>query len=405
VPGVGDKTHRAREEVIAEELLRLSLEEYGMMTGVLKKVSFLVPHLSGRIQQFDDINHRAHFGILRTVHDQICIEENRIEMATIRHYVSVGGFWSDDRYRFASEMRRDHGWTMHYLIYDLIPILWGHVAEPTTRKTFPLALHWVLWGVDQVWTISETTKRDLLRHIKENGYPAMDPDWVKPIYLGSEVQQSDLTDEEEQALFARYDLEPGRFVMMVGTQEPRKNQDFAYRLWRELNIRHPGKVMPLVWVGQPGWAIEPLLEMVCNDNGLPHQAIRTLSDISDNELVSLYRSCRYTIYPSHYEGWGLPVVESLSHGKPCLTSDAPSLIEAGAGASEVIGLFEGEKWLARCFELMQDETAYRAALDRVARFEGYSWDEFRETLCADFQDFLAQSPKRATSGTLMEASA
>jgi glycosyltransferase involved in cell wall biosynthesis len=175
---------------------------------------------------------------------------------------------------------------------------------------------------------------------------------------------------------------------MVGTQEPRKNPDFAYRLWRELHCRHPGQVMPLVWVGQPGWSIAPLLEMIRADTGLPANAIRILPDIDDDELVSLYRACRFSIYPSHYEGWGLPVVEGLGHGKPCLISDAPAVVEAGAGVAEVIGLFEGEAWLERCRTLMTDEAAYRAAAARAQTFRGHSWSGFRDGLCDDFTRFV-----------------
>lgn len=388
VPGAGDLVHRLHEEIIADELMWLSLDEYTMMRGVLDRAQHVFPKYTQRIVSLDSINHRAHHGLIDAPEARLTYPDNRISDDMIRHYISVGGFWSDTRHRGAYERRRDCGWTVHYLFHDLIPVLWAHVAEPTTRKTFPLALHWVLWGLDQCWTNSQTTRNDLLDHIDSYGYPPMDPDWVTPVYLGSEVPASDLTPDQEKAILRRFGLEDGRFVLMVGTQEVRKNHDLAYRLWREMNQRHPGQVMPLVWAGQPGWNIDPLLDMVQRDNGLPVDAIRILSSVSDAELAALYKACRYTIYPSHYEGWGLPVVESLSYGKPCLTSDAPSLIEAGAGASEAIGLLDGEAWLARCFALMTDAAAYDAACARAAAFTPYDWPGFRRALVSDFQRFL-----------------
>ncbi|KFE35425.1 glycosyltransferase [Thioclava atlantica] len=381
----GEEARSRREAVIGTELLRLSVAEYAMMRRALVRLERVFPRIAASIQGLDALNHKAHFGLLRTVHDEICTPENRIEPDRVAHYVSAGGFWSDDRYRLAHRMRGAHGWRLHYYIHDLIPILWGHLAEPTTRTTYPAALHWMLWGVDRIWTNSETTRRDLLAHAARHGYPPLDPAQVLPVPLGADAARGRADPAMRQGIFARRNLVPGRFVLMVGTQEPRKNYDFVYRLWRELHHRHPGQVMPLVWVGQPGWSIAPLLEMLRNDAGLPHEAIRILPDVEDDELEELYRACRFSIYASHYEGWGLPVVEALGHGKPCLTSDAPALIEAGAGAAEPIGLFEGERWLERCHALMSDEAAYGAACARAARFEGRNWATFREELGADLE--------------------
>ena len=383
-----DESYRQKEDVVASELLRLSLEEFGMMITAMKKATFLPAGIRDRIKLYEHVHHHAHHGLRRTIHDDICDDNNRVDVSLIKHYVSVGGFWSDDRYRYAYRHRKDLGWTNHYLIYDLIPILWGHVAEPTTRETFPVALHWMLWGVDQIWTISETTKRDLLTHVSENGFPDMPLNWVKSLRLGSEVPVLDCAMGEERAVFDKYDLKPGGFVLMVGTLEPRKNHDFTYRLWREMQARSKNEVMPLVWVGQPGWAIQPLLDMIKKDQGLPHNSIRILSNVSDSELVALYQACRFTIYPSHYEGWGLPVVESLTHGKPCIASTAPSLAEAGGDAVEIIDTMDGNRWLERCLELMHSESAYEAAKDRAASFPRDSWTSFREDIFSDFSSFL-----------------
>ncbi|MAQ39363.1 MULTISPECIES: glycosyltransferase family 4 protein [Thioclava] len=378
------ETRVRRESAVAEELLRLSGEEYALMRRGFVALERVAPGIAPRIRALDALNHRAHYGLVHTVHDQICADRNRIAPEEVGEYVSAGGFWGDARYRAAYEMRTAHGWRLSYYIHDLIPILWGHVAEPTTRKTFPPALHWMLWGVDRVWTNSEVTRRDLLAHAARCGYPELEPEKVRVVTLGADALRETAPATDLAGLFAQRDLEPGGYVLMVGTQEPRKNHDFAYRLWRELAARRAGDIMPLVWVGQPGWSIGPLLEMVRADPGLPHGAIRILDDVDDVELEALYAHCRYTIYPSHYEGWGLPVVESLLHGKPCLTSDAPALIEAAEGCAEAIGLFEGERWLARLEALMEDAAAYRAACAQAERFTPHRWADFREALTAGF---------------------
>jgi len=144
--------------------------------------------------------------------------------------------------------------------------------------------------------------------------------------------------------------------------------------------------------------MEGFAEMLAEDVGLPHRAIRILTDVDDAALGVLYDNCRFTLYPSHYEGWGLPVVESLNHGKPCLTSDAPSIVEAAQGAADTLPLMDGEAWMARAFALMSDAEAYAEALARARAFGGYSWEEFRANLLADFEAFGQDDDVKSRAG-------
>lgn len=376
-------TEWRRNEALAKALAKVSLEEYSSLRRWLR----LFGRMSPLMARADMVNHQLHHGQLDAQAPARFDPANAIDPAGVTHYLSVGGFWSDDRYEYAWHARRDHGWCVHYLIYDLIPVLWRHLTEPTTKETFPLALHWMLWGVDQVWTISDTTKQDLLAHVDRHGYPPLDDRWVTPVLLGADSAAGGAGDEDIRATLARHDLEPDGFVLMVGTLEPRKNHEFAYRLWRELHQRHPGQVLPLVFAGQPGWRMEGFTEMLAEDIGLPHQAIRVLSHVDDATLGVLYDQCRFTLYPSHYEGWGLPVVEALNHGKPCLCSDAPSIVEAAQGAADCLPLMDGEAWIARAMALMTDGAALAEAGARARAFGGYRWEEFRSALLADFEAF------------------
>lgn len=385
-PGTDPTAELHRDADFAHALSRVSLDEYASLRRWLGMARRLTARLDPVLSRTDLVNHQLHHGQLDAQAPDRFAPDNAIDPAQVTQYLSVGGFWSDTRHEYAYHARKAHGWTVHYLIYDLIPVLWRHLTEPTTKETFPLALHWMLWGVDQVWTISDTTRQDLLAHVAEHGYPPMDDRWVTPVLLGADgtapadAQTTDTT-------LARFDLSPGGYVLMVGTLEPRKNHAFAYTLWRELHKRHPGAVLPLIFVGQPGWSMAPFLEMLAEDVGLPPGAIRILSDVEDDALGVLYDNCRFTLYPSHYEGWGLPVVESLNHGKPCLCSDVPSIVEAAQGAADTLPLLDGEAWAARAMALMGDDTAHAEALARAEAFGGYKWQEFRSNLIADFEAF------------------
>ena len=84
----------------------------------------------------------------------------------------------------------------------------------------------------------------------------------------------------------------------------------------------------LVFAGRIGWLVADLLAQLDHTKWLAGR-IRFVPDPTDGELRALYAGCLFTVFPSLHEGWGLPVTESLALGKPCLTSNAASLPEAG----------------------------------------------------------------------------
>lgn len=351
------------------------------------------------MQRLDEINFEIQTGIF----DYQCMsrfsDATRVDPDKVTNLVCAGAFWSDARHKYAFRCKYSHAWRLHYMIYDLIPIQWRHLTEPTTKMTFPLALHWVLWSVDQFWTISETTKQDLLGYIDDNGYPNLAGDHITPTYLGSDIGEGDTESDQATEILARFGLEAQNFVLMVGTLEPRKNHDFAYRVWKELKKRRPDITTPMVWVGQAGWAIDPLLQQVVEDYELPHGAIQRLTNINDKELAVLYRKCRFGILPAHYEGWGLPVVETLAYGRPMIASDAPAIVEASKGKADHIGILDGEAWLQRMETLLGDGPDYDAAVARAQEFDAFKWEDFRTQLSQSFQDFSASKTKANQKGT------
>lgn len=102
----------------------------------------------------------------------------------------------------------------------------------------------------------------------------------------------------------------------------------------------------LVFVGQRGWDDADLFMRLERDTGMWGRKILHVDAPTDGEVAWLYRNCAYTIFPSRYEGWGLPVSESLSFGKYCLAADNTSLPEARAGLAFHADTLDGLAWLA-----------------------------------------------------------
>ena len=163
-------------------------------------------------------------------------------------------------------------------------------------------------------------------------------------------------------------LEPGRFVLTVGDVVERKNHVLLVRVWAAL-----GEAAPvLVSVGRIDPESNALVDRVRGDAAL-RDRIRFLPHLDDDALAWLYRHCRYTVFPSRKEGFGLPVAESLAYGKVCLASSSEAIPEAGQGSAISLGPDDDASWLAAIRRLADDD-ALRGEEARVAvEFRPVAW--------------------------------
>jgi glycosyltransferase involved in cell wall biosynthesis len=110
-------------------------------------------------------------------------------------------------------------------------------------------------------------------------------------------------------------------VLFVSTSEIRKDHRLLVRVWRRLIARHGTEAVPaLIFAGQIGWMVDDLLADLAASGHLGGKTEHK-PGLSDEELDGAYRSCLFTVFPSLCEGWGLPIAESLAHGKFCVASN------------------------------------------------------------------------------------
>ena len=161
--------------------------------------------------------------------------------------------------------------------------------------------------------------------------------------------------------------EPGSYVLFVSTLEARKNHALLFRVWRRLLSEMPREQVPtLVFAGRVGWLVADLMQQLENAEWLGGK-IRLVRDPSDEELLALYRGCRFTLYPSLYEGWGLPVSESLALGRPCIASNRTSLPEAGGALARYFDPDDLDDACATIRAVIEDPEGLEAWRERVAR--------------------------------------
>ncbi len=211
-----------------------------------------------------------------------------------------------------------------HLIHDLTPLRQPQWCHPGFVHAFTQWLPGVLRHSALLLTISEHSRRDLIAHGREHGVG------LPPIEVVREGDEPGDDPAEE----APPGLAEGPFALFVSSIGVHKNQALLLHVWRRLLERHGrDRVPPLVLVGQPAWRAGEILRDLHADRRLRGKVVH-LAKANDRQLRWLYRRCLFTLYPSHYEGWGLPVAESLVHGKPCICSNAASLPEVGGGFAD-----------------------------------------------------------------------
>lgn len=209
------------------------------------------------------------------------------------------------------------------LIYDLIPLLRPEWCDAELVRVFNRWVRAFIPLVDHAFAISDFTARDVERWSIRESVPLRMPVRTLPIGTGF---SNPLAEVEP---FLPAGLVPGGYALLVSTVEARKNHLLAFRAWRQMVEEMPAETVPkLVFAGRVGWLVQDLMQQLENCRYLDGKVV-LVSDPTDAELTALYSGCRFTLFPSLYEGWGLPVTESLSFGKLCVASDRTSIPEAG----------------------------------------------------------------------------
>lgn len=236
--------------------------------------------------------------------------------------VCLGSPWFLDGYAdLVANTCARHDMRFALLLYDIIPLRRPEWCDRNLVKAFRNWFRNVLPLADVLLSISRTTALDVERYVAETGLSLRA--CVRTIPLGTGFGRPPVPEWTGR-------LPPRRsFALIVSTIEARKNHLLLFRIWRELlDVMPREKVPTLVFAGRVGWLVADLMQQLRNADWLDGK-ILLIEAPSDGELAALYEDCLFTLYPSLYEGWGLPVTESLAHGAPCLAADKTSIPEAG----------------------------------------------------------------------------
>ena len=221
------------------------------------------------------------------------------------------------------------------LNHDAIPILLPEVWPPNTLVSFAETIADHIQYADYALATSARVARDLCAVAERFLGRSMS---TRVIKLGANfAAPSSGAGDDEPGARPFPELSGLRYLLSVGTIEPRKNHALLLQAFDRLSAKDAG----LVIVGRKGWMAD---ETLASLTGHPDFGKRVfwLTALDDQALLALYRNAYASVLPSHYEGYGLPVVEALSQGCVTVASDAGSLPEIAAGHAVFFRRGDGE---------------------------------------------------------------
>ena len=251
--------------------------------------------------------------------------------------------------------------TVHDLIFNLFPDRHKRLNRWYLNAALPLFCR----RADRIICVSECTKSDLLRVWN------IDPAKVHVVYEAADQRFQPVPESKVGVIREQYGL-PERYLLTVGTIEPRKN---LIRLLDALCIlRRQGVGVNLVIVGRLGWLYEDFLAKL-ESFEFPDAVIQC-GFVPDQDLPALYTGATATILASVYEGFGLPILESMACGTPVVSSSASSLPEFGGDAARYFDPHDSGQMADVIGEVWRDaelrEHMRRQGETQAARF---SWEQ------------------------------
>lgn len=285
--------------------------------------------------------------------------------------------WSDTRFKQGGRARQDfvyhepnfilkpHDGPSVTTIHDLSFVRHPEFHPPERVAWLNRQLPKTLDRADFVITDSEVVRAELIEQF------SVPSERVRAIYLGADARFMPRSTEVTETVLAKYGLVHGRYLAFVGTIEPRKGLSVLLDAWLRLPLSLR-RNWPLVIAGAPGWRNA---ELICRIQALQAKGeVRFLQFVSSHDLPFIYSGAATFVYPSIYEGFGLPVLEAMASGVPVICGKGTSMAEFAEGACKLFEVEDAEALALAISELIEspEQGARMVHLGEI-RAERFSW--------------------------------
>lgn len=318
----------------------------------------------------------------------------RVMAPAVRHFpalppdgtlVLLGACWNDSAIAVAAREHAQAGGRVVHCVYDLIPYVRPEYFETELREHFAQHFTAAVTYASEFVCISRHTQDDLQAFLETQGRRIRSS--VVPLaheFAGYPRNARGCQPNDRRLLgFGRQRTD---FFLCVGTLEIRKNGIALLKAWRRLRSELGEATPHLVFCGRRGWKMEPFFDLLTSDRWL-QERVHIIPGADDADIAFLHEQSLGSIYPSLYEGWGLPVGEAAWLGRSCITSRESSLPEVCGPLAEYVDPRSPASIAAAVRQLAVD-ASWRAWRERlIAAAPLRTWGQ----VAGDFQDALASS--------------
>lgn len=247
--------------------------------------------------------------------------------------------------------------------------------------------NWAIKNSDKIIAVSESTKKDILKF-----YPKIKEDKIKVIYHGfdADLFQKETPKEKSEKILRSYKLKTKNYILYVGALQPRKNLKVlvdAFNLYKREKYaesnhfsKEKGKELKLVLAGGKAWLWKEIIESIKKS---PYREdIIVTGTIPFEEIAVLYKNAELFVFPSLYEGFGIPILEAFAAGIPVICSQNSSLPEAGGKAVRYFDSSSSSDLCRKIEEVLESDDLAKKLVERGRdQIQNFSWDKCaKETL-------------------------
>ena len=275
-------------------------------------------------------------------------------------------------------------------VLDVLPLLYPEYAGGFATKLYTSMVTAAAQGSAYIITLSEASKRDVAEQLD---YPA---ERVVPIHLApKESYHPQLGRERDQAVQKKYNLPDDPFILYLGGFDVRKQVTQLLSAYTFIEKAH-GEYTPLVLAGhEPEWR-EPLfpdLRRAAANLDIPEENLYWIGYVDEDDKPSLYRLAEVFVYPSVYEGFGLPILEAMASGTPVVANNIPVFDEIVGDGAFLIEAGSATKMGGAMLALLEQKDLYDTMRNSgAARATNFTWrntaratlDAYRQAL--DYTD-------------------
>ncbi len=277
--------------------------------------------------------------------------------------VVLGGIWHGS---FATDMaiqKQQKGFRFVHVVHDMVPVVCPQCVVEDLPEVFAAYKEKIFSIADGLLINSESSKKDAIAFMKQRKIAI-------PKHTVFRLADEVATGKTPRAV---HGLRPQEFILSLGTIEGRKNHMLLYYVYKQ--AARQGITLPkMVIAGRHGWLVEDFFYLVSRDPEIKDKII-VLEGVDNEERAWLYKHCLLTVWPSFYEGWGMPVAEGLTYGKVSLSTDTSSMPEIGGKLVDYFSPFDPQSCLQLIVKYLDTSTRQRREQEIKRNYRVTTWED------------------------------